>query len=165
MAYDWSRFKLRIHIEGGIGECYQRWCSAAGLSSWFLREVIFHSNAGEKRGETDPVRPGDTYLWRWHGYPDEVQEKGTILSANHKDELSFSFGPGGKVRVRFFTEHGLTCCELEQFDIPTDENGMTMFHLGCSKGWVFYLANLKSIMEGGIDLRNKDTGLADVINS
>jgi hypothetical protein len=33
------------------------------------------------------------------------------------------------------------------------------------EGWVFYLANLKSFPEGGIDLRNKNEKLKSVINS
>jgi hypothetical protein len=55
--------------------------------------------------------------------------------------------------------------ELVQEEIPTDENGKQIFHLGCKSGWTFYLANLKSIFEGGIDLRNRNTKLQDVLNS
>lgn len=37
--------------------------------------------------------------------------------------------------------------------------------VGCGEGWVFYLANLKSILEGGIDLRNKNDAIRNVLNS
>jgi hypothetical protein len=29
----------------------------------------------------------------------------------------------------------------------------------CQLGWTFYLANLKSVIEGGVDLRNKNVDL------
>jgi hypothetical protein len=37
--------------------------------------------------------------------------------------------------------------------------------VGCGEGWTFYLTNLKSILEGGVDLRNKEMKLKNVINS
>jgi hypothetical protein len=42
---------------------------------------------------------------------------------------------------------------------------MRNYHLGCKTGWTFYLANLKSLMEGGIDLRNKNEKIQRVINA
>ena len=38
-------------------------------------------------------------------------------------------------------------------------------YIGCGEGWTFYLANLKSMLEGGIDLRNKNDKIKGVINS
>ncbi len=107
----------------------------------------------------------DTYEWMWHGYDDEVIEKGRIMEANGKDFLKFSFGKAGNVAVTIKEEAGESIIELMQDEIPSDEKGKIYYHLGCSKGWVFYLANLKSILEGGLDLRNKKMELKDVINS
>jgi hypothetical protein len=42
---------------------------------------------------------------------------------------------------------------------------MYNYHVGCKAGWTFYLANLKSILEGGIDMRNKKTRLKEMLNS
>ena len=55
--------------------------------------------------------------------------------------------------------------ELTQEKIPLDEESKVNYHLGCMEGWTFYLANLKSILEGGIDLRNKNVNLTKVINA
>ncbi len=165
MSYDWSSFKLRIPMNASIEEVYKCWSTSEGLTSWFLREANFQSNEGVARSVDEPVRPGDSYVWKWHGYGDDVKEEGHILSANHKDELSFSFGKAGDVTVSIFTAKDVTLCEVEQTNIPTDEKGKEYYHLGCSKGWLFYLANLKSYLQGGIDLRNRDVDLKDVINS
>jgi hypothetical protein len=62
-------------------------------------------------------------------------------------------------------KEGENIVELLQENIPTDEQGMHSWHLGCKTGSTFYLANLKSVLEGGIDLRNKSEKLQRVINS
>lgn len=165
MSYDWSRFQLRIPISAPTEEVYKRWGTSKGLESWFLRVAQFKTNEGVAKTADEPLRPGDSYLWRWYGYRDEVAEHGVILSANHKDEISFSFGKAGNVTVRIYPVRNITMCELLQTDIPTDEQGREHYHIGCCKGWLFYLTNLKSILEGGIDLRNRDVELQDVISS
>ena len=58
-----------------------------------------------------------------------------------------------------------TIVELTQDNIPPDDNPATNLHIGCGEGWTFYLANLKSYLEGGIDLRNKNEKIQGVINS
>lgn len=37
-------------------------------------------------------------------------------------------------------------------------------HIGYKTGWTFYLANLKSILEGGIDLRNRNPDAGEMLN-
>ena len=62
-------------------------------------------------------------------------------------------------------DEGETIVELTQFNIELDDRSKSIFHVGCMQGWTFYLANLKSIMEGGIDLRNKNEKLKRMMNS
>lgn len=165
MAYDWSRFSLKIPIRASVDEIYARWATSEGLRSWFLRQADFVSNEGVPRAAAEPLRPGDKYVFRWFGYPDEVEEKGVVLSANHKDEFSFSFGKAGNVAVHITPFKDMTICQLEQTGIPTDEESIKNFHIGCTRGWLFYLVNLKSLLEGGIDLRNRDLEIEDVVNA
>ena len=67
--------------------------------------------------------------------------------------------------VSITAEDGVTVVELVQENIPIDDLSRVNYHLGCLTGWTFYLANLKSVLEGGIDLRNKNQNLLKVINS
>jgi uncharacterized protein YndB with AHSA1/START domain len=165
MAHDWSRFTVRININAPIDKLFTAWTTRAGMEHWFLRQCAFSKPGDEMRKNDEPVEKGDTYNWLWHGYPDDASEVGTILEINGKDQLKFSFGKAGNCTVRIYQEQGETIVELVQDEIPTDDEGMKNYHCGCTKGWTFYLANMKSLFEGGIDLRNKNLELKRVVNS
>ena len=165
MQYDWTRFVVRIPIDADKDTLYKAWTSQGALEHWFLRLAEFTSAEGIRRKKEETVQAGDTYLWRWHGWGDETEERGKVLSCNGKNFFSFSFGDAGKCDVSIKEENGQTIVELVQYQIPTDEKGKHYWHLGCKTGWTFHLTNMKSIFEGGLDLRNKDVELRDVINA
>ena len=163
--YNWSQFKLRIPIKATAEQLYRLWMTQQGLETWFLRKAAFKKINSDDIDRNVLVEVGNTYEWFWYGYGDDTFEKGAILDANGKDRLQFSFGKAGNVTVTFKEEAGEMMVEILQDGIPVDEKGKEYYHLGCSKGWVFYLANLKSIVEGGIDLRNRNVELKDVVSS
>lgn len=162
---DWSRFVIRISINEPIEILYHAWATRAGIESWFLRLSEYKNKDGEERAPEEKVQVGDTYKWLWHGYSDDTVEYGQILDLNNKDYFKFSFGKAGICTVNIKTEAGEHMVELIQEAIPTDEQGKLNYYVGCKTGWTFYLANLKSIVEGGIDLRNKNVELQQVLNS
>ena len=163
--FNWSEFITRIPVSADNKSLYDAWATRRGIEHWFLRMSEYRSPDGTLRGDDERVQSGDTYAWRWHGWPDEVEEHGTILNCNGKDYFQFTFGDAGICSVTIKNENGNTIVELVQTEIPTDEKGKHYWHLGCKTGWTFYLANLKSLFEGGIDLRNKDEQLKNVVNS
>jgi hypothetical protein len=162
---DWSKFTLRVNIRTSIGEAYNAWATPGGIESWFLRNAIFKDVNGRLRHKNSPIESGDTYEWYWHGYPDSIVEKGKILQANGKDTFSFTFSLGCPVTISIYEEAGETIVQLVENDLPVDDISMRNHFVGDSRGWIFYLANLKSIMEGGIDLRNKKPELTNVITA
>ncbi len=164
-SYDWSRFLVRVNVNAPVEKLYQGWVTREGIEYWFLRFSEYKKADGTVRGNKEPVEYGDTYKWRWHGYADSVTEEGTILEVNGKDFFKFSFGKAGNCAVTIKKEDGETIVELVQDNIPTDEQGMHYYHVGCKTGWTFHFANMKSIFEGGIDLRNKNERLQDMLNS
>ncbi len=144
---------------------YEAWATRAGLESWFLRKAEFKSPEGKIRDGNSAVQVGDTYAWFWHGHPDTAAEYGVVTEANGKDCFAFVMGKAGVVTIQL-TDHGNeTEMVLTQSDIPTDEAGKSHYHVGCSSGWAFYHGNIKSILEGGMDLRNKNPDYTNVINS
>jgi len=164
-TYDWSKFTCKINIDRPVEAIYDAWTIPQQLEQWFLRDANFLRSNSTLREKFLHVNRGDTYTWLWHGYPDTVAEKGEVLMANEIDKLQFSFTAGGIVTVDIGEVMGETIVMLTQEKIPTDEKGKVNYHIGCLGGWTFYLANLKSFLEGGIDLRNKNIALGNMINS
>jgi len=156
MSFDWSQFSQKIKIKAPVADLYKGWATRKGIESWFLRTGEFSHSDGTVLGDDEFITVGDTYRWHWHGYPDSVVERGEILEANSKDHLKFVFGEAGIVSVDLNDlGDGVTEMTITQTNIPTDENGKQNYHVGCSSGWTFYRCNMKSIFEGGIDIRNK----------
>lgn len=162
---EWSKFKLRVNIKTKPQEAYAAWITSEALESWFLRKAIFTDPQGKVRDKNSVVQAGDSYEWYWHGYPDSILEKGTVLKTNGKDVFSFTFSMGCPVTISIYPESDETIVELVESDLPTDQETILKHFVGDSKGWIFYMVNLKSILEGGLDLRNKKTELTNVITS
>lgn len=163
--YDWSRFSQKIYLNTRMQHVYDAWTKRANIEHWFLRKGEFTNPNGKVREDNEQVQKGDKYEWMWHGHPDTTAEHGVITEANGKDHFQFVFGDAGVVTVDMKEVGNATELVLTQDRIPTDEKGRVSYHIGCSTGWTFYLANLKSLMEGGIDLRNKNVDYKGVINS
>jgi uncharacterized protein YndB with AHSA1/START domain len=164
-AYNWGQFLLRVPVRSGPEMIFPLLCTQAGIEKWFLRKSPFYRKGVEQLNAVTPVEKGDSYQWWWYGYDDSVVEKGTILGVEENTMVHFTFGKAGHVRITLTKTADGCMVELLQDEIPTDEESKVMYHIGCSKGWLFYLANLKSIVEGGIDLRNRNLEYKDVINS
>ncbi len=164
-AYDWSRFTVRIDVNAPAEKLYQAWATRAGMEYWFLRLSEYKKPGDELRELNELVEKGDMYKWLWYGWDDDTVEQGEILDCNDQDFFKFSFGKAGNCTVKIYRDQGVNIVELVQDEIPTDEKGMQYYHLGCHGGWTFYLANLKSLYEGGIDLRNKNQKIQQVINA
>ncbi len=164
-GFNWKIFVTRVPVNAPVEKLYWCWATKAGMEFWFLRLSEYKTPNGELRNNNELVQKNDTYKWQWHGWDDETTEHGVILDSNGKDFLKFSFGNAGNCSVSIKEENGQPIVELVQDEIPVDEQGMQHYHLGCKTGWTFYLANLKSLLEGGIDLRNRDENLKNVVNS
>jgi len=163
--FDWSRFTVRINVNASIEKLYWCWATKEGIEYWFLRRSDYKKADGSLCSNTDFVERRSSYSWWWHGYPDEVVEHGEILDCNGQDLFQFRFGDAGICTVKIYEQEGENFVELVQDKIPTDEKSKQNWHIGCKTGWTFYMTNLKSLLEGGIDLRNKNEKIQNVITA
>lgn len=161
---NWDSFIVRIDAKAPIDKLYTAWATRAGIESWFLRLSEYKAADGTVRKDDEPVQKGDTYIWLWHGWPDDTVAHGTILDCNNKDFFRFSFGKAGDCTVRIYKEQGETIVEIVQENIPDDDTGKHTWHVGCKTGWMYYFANLKSVYQAGNDLRNKKEGIGKLLN-
>jgi uncharacterized protein YndB with AHSA1/START domain len=162
--FDWSTFSVAINIKAVPEKLYKAWATRRGMEEWFLRISEYSRTDGTVLKPDEEVKPGDTYKWLWHGWPDETEEQGKIIEANGADFLKFSFGNAGVCSISIQPNKDECIVRLKQEDIPDTEEGRQNWHLGCKTGWTFYMANMKSILEGGIDLRNKELSIMELLN-
>lgn len=165
MSGQWKQFTKRIPVKASAKAIYDAWATQQGLESWFLRLAQFTKNDGTPKARNMGIEKGDRYKWLWFGYDDTVVEEKEILSANGWDQLQFSFSGGCIVTVSVKQEDGENICELKQEMPMEDVREQQSFYIDCGNGWAFYLVNLKSVLEGGNDLRNKNVKLKEVVNA
>jgi len=165
MNIPFKQFTKRIPIDVPAPMIYQAWTTQSGLESWFLREAIFKDANGQQKPPDAPIHKGDQYRWRWYGHPDSVEESRSIIDANGRDALSFTFSGNCMVTVTIKHDGEMNICELVQTNFPAEEEDKISLYTECATGWTFYLANLKSVLEGGLDLRNRNNSIKNVISS
>ena len=154
----WHSFEKKIYIKSTIKKLYKLWSTEKGITSWFLSKAEFRNGNGKKRSETDSINTGDTYTWYWHNWDGKAD--GTILQANGKNYIEFSF-EGSKVSVTLEEKNDVVIVTLKQFEIPEDDESKLRVHFGCSNGWTFWLTNLKAYLEHGILLNETEINLKE----
>lgn len=149
-TYDWTRFTLHHYYAAPRAQVYRSWATAAGLCSFLLERAEHERPDGSPRGDDEPVDAGDRYRWTWrHGHA----ISGEFLARRDDASLTFTFG-GMEVRVDLVDVAGATRLDLLQTGIPDSEDGRVGGHLNCRSCWIFFLTNLQSVLERGLDLRD-----------
>lgn len=162
-TFNWQTFTKRIAIKAPKKDLYNAWTVPQEIEKWFLSKAEYHNASGTIVDKSKNISQNDSYQWSWYGY--DVIEKGKVLEANGKDLIEFTFAGDCPVRVSLTEEGNNTIVILTQSDIPTDDQSKRGIRLGCDSGWSFFLVNLKSVYEGGLDLRNKDESLKGMLNN
>jgi uncharacterized protein YndB with AHSA1/START domain len=161
--FNWTQFTQRITIQSDLQTIYDAWSKGKELERWFLKKAAFFDQENKPVSKSKNIEASYTYEWGW--YAQSHEETGHILEANDRDFVQFTFAGNCIVEIKLSKTNQLVMVQLTQKDIPTDDNAKQNIRLGCASGWAFYLVNLKSVYEGGLDLRNKDTAFSGLINN
>ncbi|MBE7178289.1 MAG: SRPBCC domain-containing protein [Mucilaginibacter polytrichastri] len=161
--FDWTKFTCKINIRSDLKTIYDAFTKSEEIEKWFLEYADFTDEKSRPVPPDHHAQAGYTYHWKWFIYPDT--ETGKIREANGTDFISFTFEKTCIVDVKLYPQNEQVIVELTQRDIPQDERSKQFIRLGCHAGWSFYLTNLKSVYEGGVDLRNREFPTAGMINS
>ena len=161
--FDWTTFTRKIAIKANLIDIYNAWTKASEIERWFLSKAIFIDTNKTPISEDKPIEKGFTYKWNWFLY--DITEHGKITGTNGIDFIQFTFAGNCLVDIKLSSQDDYVIVELTQKNIPIDDNSKLGIRLGCDSGWSFFLVNLKSVYEGGIDLRNKDTSLKGMLNN
>lgn len=162
--FDWTSFSLKILVKADMSKVYNAWTKAAEIERWFVSKSHFFDSSRQPVPRDGSVEKGFAYEWSWYLY--DVVENGRIKDANGKDHIQFTFAGDCIVDIKLSEkENNYVLVELSQKEIPTDEDSKKEIRLGCQAGWEFYLVNLKSVCEGGLDLRNKNINYKPMVNN
>ena len=160
--FDWTSFTRKIAVKTDLKSMYDAWAKSGNIESWFLSNCDYKSK-DENIPKDQYAEAGMTYAWSWYLW--DAVENGKVIIANGKDHFQFTFAGDCIVDVRLkeFKEHVIVA--ITQSNISEDDKSKVDIRLGCDKGWSFYLVNLKSIYEGGLDLRNKNAEIKGMLNT
>ena len=161
--FDWTKFSIKIAVKSDLKTMYAAWTKPFEIEKWFLYNADYFDEDDNLVDKKDYAQKGHSYEWSWFLW--EGVEKGKITAVNGVDKIQFTFAGKCTVDIILSSLEGNTLVELFQYHIPTDDESKVNIRLGCHTGWSFYLVNLKSVYEGGLDLRNKDVDLKGMTNS
>lgn len=151
-AYDWSRFSVHMYYRASLDDVFRAWATPRGLASFFIAQATHVSPDGSPRTADEITRAGDTYTWRWlHDF----SLTGQVLACEPKQHVAYTFG--GPMRIDItVTAHDSEQVEvrLEQTGCAREDPDRAWSHLNCRSCWVYFMTNLKSVLEHGIDLRD-----------
>ncbi len=153
---DFKEFTLRIFIDATPEQAMNAWMTSGQLERWFLTKASYC-----RLGPEEPATEGTRYRWEW---AEGTVEEGEVTQVDPGALLAFTFGEGADVVVRVGSLDGRTVVELVQRHDIADEGKRADYYVGCVTGWTFYFANLKSVLEGGLDLRETRVDLPDLVN-
>ena len=161
--FNWEILTKRIAVKANISDLYNAWTIPKEIEKWFLSKAEFDKPTGKRVQRNENIKANDSYQWSWYLY--DIIETGKVIETNGKDRLQFSFAGNCIVEIKLEQYQDDVIVALTQSNIPTDDQSKRGIRLGCDSGWSFFLINLKSVYEGGIDLRNKNGDLKGMLNN
>jgi len=160
-TYDWSKFDIYFYINSSVDKIFDKWATASGLESFFMKKVDYESKNDETRDKNIHVRAGDRYTWEFY-YGSIIE--GEIIEVEQNKKVSFTFGDS-IVDVLLTGSNKRTLIHLCQRNIPLSEEAKIHVHLNCRGAWIHFLTVLKSVLEFNVDCRDKELLTAGSIST
>lgn len=174
---DWLGFTQAIHIRAGVPAVWRAIATCEGMEQWFLRRCEAFTADG-RAWPRDRAFEGAARIrmtWICAGQPDgsgvvradDLAEEDSIETCEPPQRLRLGwYEDKGWVEFRVIARtDGRTTLELEQRMHPHGDFAfLEGVYVGCQQGWTFYLANLKSVLEHGKDLREEAPDRKGLVN-
>lgn len=174
---DWTGFTQRIVIDASPDAVWPLVSTGDGLVRWFVRRTEVTDGDGAPVAGAAPLPAGGrvSLVWATACDPSQTTEPGEAIevdgidacdAATHRVRIGW-YEDAGWVEVRLSARADGGCVvELEQrMDAVLPHARLEGPYIGCREGWAFYLANLKAVVEQGIDLRSARPDVAGQLNA
>ncbi len=139
-----------IYLNAPINEVYKLIASSGGLQKWFMGKADYTDSSGNIRPSEHTAQKDDTFSWHW--LEKDLSINGKVLEASTNEKFSFTFGTTFEVTISVKEDNWRTLLTLTQ-NYAKDAMKNDFAHINCCTCWVFFLTNLKSVIEHGNDLR------------
>ncbi|HMQ78227.1 MAG TPA: hypothetical protein PKE39_05495 [Ignavibacteria bacterium] len=148
--FNLSEFHHSIYLRSHLSEVYYYIASADGICKWFMGKAVYTDYAGNTLNPADTACRGDTFSWHWLNK--DLSVSGKVLKTISDELFSFTFGNLFEITISIKEDNGRSLLNLHQkYTAGAEKNDFA--HINCCVCWVFFLTNLKSVLEHGIDLR------------
>ena len=174
---DWLGFTQAIHVRASVAAAWRMLSTCEGLERWFLLRAEARTSDGRPWPRDRSLEQGALLRLTWPSadtvdaagriVPGEVGEEDEVLRTEAPQRMRLGWYEGrGWVEFRLVPRpDGRLTVELEQRMHPTvDFKLLEGAYTGCREGWAFYLANLKCVLEHGIDLRERAPDRKQLVN-
>lgn len=175
---DWLGFTQAIHVSCAAAAAWRAVSTPEGLERWFLLRAEATTADGRALPRDRALEQGACLRLTWPSVaqadaagrvmPGEVSEDDEVLRAEPPQRIRLSWFEGkGWVEFRIAPRpDGRVTVELEQRMHPAgDFRQLESAYVGCHAGWAFFLANLKCVLEHGIDLRERAPDRRGLVNA
>lgn len=159
MAYE--TFTKRIRVKAPPDVVMSYWLLSGLVELWFVPTCRYTGPEG-LRAPNEMAQVGDKYHWEWvEGTVDtahfrEIEFPGRFVAGWFEDAL--------EIEVTVEPEGEGSLVSLTQTNTQDEESERMAAYYDCGEGWAFYLVNLKSVLEGGIDLREDTPDIKGLVN-
>jgi uncharacterized protein YndB with AHSA1/START domain/uncharacterized protein YciI len=174
---DWLGFTQAIHVRAAAADAWRLLATTEGLERWFPARAEATTADGRPWPRDRALEQGVRLRLTWpstgtcdaagRAERGEVSEENGVLRVEPPQRIRLGwYEDKGWVELRVVPRpDGRVTVELEQRMNPTaDFRLLESAYVGCREGWAFYLANLKSVLEHGRDLREAAPDRAGLVN-
>jgi len=160
VSRDYRDVRARVYVNAPMDRVYKSWATVAGLERWLTARARMLSPEGRDLGREGPAEEGGRYSWT---RADGTREDGTFVEVDNSMLLRFTFGKDVVVKVQLTLTSKGVLVDVHQHAQRSDAENLALA-LAHSSRWTFYLANLKSVLEGGADLRDARPDVEGLVN-
>ena len=160
----WKQFQRKIYIQASPRDVFTALATTRGMRHWMLASATFYDAEQDILADDTVPSAGHTFSWQWR--TGQEPEKGRVSSLSRNQYLSYILQEDQQsISFQLKRKGAYTHLILTQQHDFNDKDRNRQVYLEGFSQWTFLLTNLKSVLEGGKDLRAAESQQeVDLIN-
>lgn len=159
--FNWNKFTHAIYLNAPVEKVFDFVTTSSGICRWFIGKAKYYYKDMNIRLGDEHAQKGDSFLWTWLNK--DLELKGIVTDYSRNKTFGFTFSPLYIVTIKLSSQGSKTLLtlthEYQESAVRDDFN-----YINCCTCWVFFLTNLKSVVENEIDLREMNSNDEMLVN-